>query len=185
MSRRFVRPSPGVAFVVVLGAGLGALPGLERAARANGRLPATASIRFRQGHESDVVAGLTFGMAISHDGGTTWHWVCDDAIGIGGGAHHPVYAFTPPGPPFSPTLNGLVEMRDGCTFSPAPSGKTFVSASAIGPDGAFYYGAAQTAGTSIPADFKIYKSVDDGMTFPDPQQPDPPTDTNVWWQSIM
>src|SRR4051812_43697321 len=156
MSRRFVRPSPGVAFVVVLGvafvvvlgAGLGALPGLERAARANGRLPATASIRFRQGHESDVVAGLTFGMAISHDGGTTWHWVCDDAIGIGGGPYDPVYAFTPAGTLFATTLNGLVEMRDGCTFSPAPSGKTFVSASAIGPDGAFYYGAAQTAGTS-------------------------------------
>jgi hypothetical protein len=164
---------------------LGALPGLERAAHANGRLPATVSISFRQGHESDVVAGLTFGIAISHDSGATWHWMCDDAIGIAGGPYDPVYAFTPAGTVFATTLNGLVEMRDGCSFGPALSGKTFVSASALGPDGALYYGAAQTAGTSIRADFKIYKSLDDGKTFPGPQQPDPPTDTNVWWQSIM
>jgi hypothetical protein len=188
MSRRFVRPSP-VAALAALAAGLvvalGALPGLPRAAHANGRLPATASITFRQGHESDVVAGLTFGVAISHDGGATWHWMCDDAIGIAGGPYDPVYAFTPAGTVFATTLNGLVEMRDGCAFGPAPSGKAFVSASTLGPDGAFYYGAAQVGGTSIPADFHIYKSTDDGKTFPDPQQPDPAGDTNVWWQSIV
>lgn len=187
MFRRFVRPSLSRALgagILAVFAALGALSGLERAASANGRLPATSSITFRQGHESDIVAGLTFGMAISHDGGATWHWMCDDAIGIAGGPYDPIYAYTPAGTRFATTLNGLVVMRDGCSFSPAVSGKTFVSASTLGPDGAFYYGAAQTGGTNVTADFKIYKSLDDGMTFPNPQQPDPPTDTNVWWESI-
>ena len=186
MSRRLVSPSLarvlGVAGILVaLAAGLGALPG---AARANGRLPATVSINFRQGHDADIVAGLTFGLAISHDGGATWHWMCDDAIGIAGGAYDPIYEFSPTGTLFATTLNGLAVMRDGCAFSPTPAGKTFVSATTLGPDGAVYYGAAQTAGAGIPADFQIYRSTDDGMMFPVHPQPDPATDTNVWWESI-
>jgi hypothetical protein len=189
MSRRLVSPSlaraPGVAGVVVaLAAGLGALTGVDRAARANGRLPGTVSIHFRQGHDSDIVAGVTFGAAISHDGGATWHWMCDDAIGIAGGPYDPIYAFAPTGTLFATTLAGLAVMRDGCGFGPTPAGKTFVSATALGPDGAFYYAAAQTAGASIPADFQIYRSTDDGMTFPVHPQPDPATDINVFWDSI-
>ena len=72
MFRRFVFPSRRLAAVAVVAvlrafallAAAGAVPGLERAASANGRLPGTSSIVFRQGHESDIVAGLTFGMAI-------------------------------------------------------------------------------------------------------------------------
>ncbi len=180
MFRRF----PGPSLLHVLGvAGLLAVLGAEPAAHANGRLPATVSINFRQGHESDVVAGLTFGMAISHDGGATWHWMCDDALGIAGGPYDPIYAYTAAGSLFATTLNGLAVMRDGCAFGPAPSGSTFVSANTLGP-GAFYYAAAQTAGNGIASDFQIYKSTDDGMTFPLHPQPDPATDTNVWWESI-
>src|SRR5690349_6622614 len=110
MSRRLVCPSlaraPGVAGIAlalaaVLGAALGAAP----AAHANGRLPGTVSITFRAGHDSDVVAGLTFGLAISHDGGATWHWMCDDAIGIAGGPYDPIYAFRSTGTLFATTLN--------------------------------------------------------------------------------
>jgi hypothetical protein len=188
MSRPFVLPPRVVGVLGILGMlGVGALPGLERAALANGRLPGTSSITFRQGHERDVIAGLTFGLAISHDGGATWAWMCDDALGIGSSPYDPIYAYTPAGSLFATTLQGLVVMRDGCTFPPAPSAKTFVSTSALGPDGAFYYGAAQTADAthSVASDFQIYKSIDDGVTFPVHPQPDDPQDTNVWWQSIM
>jgi hypothetical protein len=190
MSRRFVCPSlsraPGAGILAALAAiiALGALPGQDRTASANGRLPATVSINFRSGHPDDIVAGLTFGAAISHDGGATWHWICDDAIGIAGGPYDPIYTYTPAGSVFATTLNGLVMMRDGCTFGPAPSTSTFVSATTLGPDGAYYYAAAQTAGNGFVADFQIYKSADDGMTFPLHPQPDPVTDTNVWWESI-
>jgi hypothetical protein len=168
--------------LVALAAGLGAVPGMERSARANGRFPATVSIHFRQGHETDIVAGVTFGLLISHDGGATWQWMCDEAIGIAAAAYDPLYEFTPAGSLFARTAVGLVVMRDGCTFGPAASG--FVSTIALGPDGAFFYGAAQTPGTTFPVDFHIYRSIDDGVTFPVHPQPDPATDINVWWESI-
>ncbi|HEX8108971.1 MAG TPA: hypothetical protein VF516_14665, partial [Kofleriaceae bacterium] len=187
MSRRLVSPSLaralGIGILAALAA-LGALPDLERTASANGRPPGTSSIVFRRGHESDIIAGLTFGMAISHDGGATWHWMCDDALGIGNSAYDPIYSYTPAGTLFATTLGGLIAMRDGCTFNPAPSGKAFVSAHALGPDGAFYYAAAQTAMNGFSSDFKIYRSIDDGMTFPVSAQPDDPGDVNVLWQSI-
>ena len=185
MSRRspsLARALRAAGILVALAAGLGTVPGVEPAARANGRLPATVSIHFRQGHETDIVAGVTFGLLISHDGGATWQWMCDEAIGIAAGAYDPVYEFTPAGSLFATTVAGLVVMRDGCTFGPAASG--FVSTLGLGPDGALFYGAAQTAGTGIPADFHIYRSLDDGATFPVQPQPDPATDTNVWWDSI-
>lgn len=187
MSRRLVPPSltralGAAGILVALAAGLGAVPGVERAARANGRLPATVSIHFRQGHETDIVAGVTFGLLISHDGGATWQWMCDEAIGIAAAAYDPLYQFTPAGSLFARNADGLVVMRDGCTFGPAAPG--FVSTIGLGPDGAFFYAAAQDARTGIPADFHIYQSMDDGVTFPVHPQPDPATDTNVWWESI-
>jgi len=181
MSRRFVAPSLGLVIGLVIGlTALGALPG---AASANGRLPATISINFRAGAPSEIVAGLTFGLATSHDGGATWSWMCDDAIGIAGGPYDPIYSYTPMGSLFATTLNGLVVMRDRCTFAPAASANTFVSATALGPD-AFYYAAAQTKGTNLAPDFHVYRSTDDGVTFPVQAQPDDPNDTNVWWESI-
>ncbi|HEX3765586.1 MAG TPA: sialidase family protein, partial [Kofleriaceae bacterium] len=181
MPRRLVRPSSLVGVLIALGA-LGALPGLARTASANGRLPATVSITFREGHPDDIVAGLTFGLAISHDGGATWSWMCDDAIGIAGGPYDPIYSYSPAGTLFATTLSGLVVMRDGCAFNPPGTG--FVSATTLGPDGTFYYGASVAGGAAMPSDFKIYHSADDGMNFPTPTQPDPITDTNVWWESI-
>ena len=112
--------------------------------------------------------------------------MCDDALGIGASPYDPIYAYSPAGTLFATTLAGMVVMRDGCTFNPAPSARTFVSTHALGPDGTFYYGAAQTpdANHGIASDFQVYRSTDDGVTFPVHPQPDPPDDTNAWWQSI-
>jgi hypothetical protein len=179
--RRLVLPS------LALAAACAVVAGLPRAARANGRLPATSSITFRQGHDNDVVAGLTFGLVLSHDGGKSWAWMCDDAIGINSGPYDPTYVYTPAGTVLATTLGGLAAMRDGCTFGPTPEGKNFVSTAALGPDGAFYFGAAQTADAAhgLPKDFDIYRSNDDGATFPVTSQAAATGDTNVWWQSIM
>ena len=38
-------------------------------ASANGRPPGTSTINFRQASSTDVLAGMTFGAVISHDGG--------------------------------------------------------------------------------------------------------------------
>jgi hypothetical protein len=169
-----------LASVVVAGVAAGARPAL-----ANGRAPATSSITFQQGHEQNIAVGLTFGLLLSHDGGTTWAWMCEDAIGYKG-TYDPRYVYTGTGALFATTFNGLKVMRDSCTFGDTPEGSKFVSVNALGPD-AFYYAASQTADAAhgVTSDFQVYKSVNDGMTFPNPTRPDDATDTNVWWESLV
>jgi MYXO-CTERM domain-containing protein len=164
---------------------LGVLGGLARPADANGRLPATSTITFRQGHETDIAVGLTFGLLISHDGGKTWGWMCEAAVGYGG-TYDPVYVYSSSGALFATTFNGLSVMRDTCTFGATPEGKSFVSASSLDPGGNFYYGAAQVTDTKngLAQDFKIYKSANDLATLPTGIKPGDAGDTNVWWQSI-
>jgi uncharacterized protein (TIGR03382 family) len=133
--------------------------GLASGTSANGRSPAVSTIHFGQGHEQDIVAGLTFGLVISRDSGATWQWMCEAAVGYGG-MYDPGYAYTHTGAIFATTFNGLKVNRDGCMFVATPPGTTFVTAIALGPDHALYYGA------STDADSHLYKSTDDGTTFP-------------------
>ncbi len=144
-------------------------------AGANGRAPATSTIHFQRAHEDNIVAGLTFGLVVSHDGGATWHWMCEMAVGYGG-LYDPPYAYSQTGAIFAPTFDGFKVNRSGCRFDATSSGTTFVSADTIGPDHAVYYAA------SDPSDVKIYKSTDDGMTFPTAASPG---QLNDWWSSIV
>ena len=160
--RRFALPLALVAAMVV-------------DAAANGRPPATSTLHFRQGHEQDIIAGMTFGALVSHDGGATWHWTCEKAIGYGG-LYDPRYEYTSSGAIFATTFTGLKVNRDGCTYTPAPQGTTFVSTIALGPTGTVYAAAAD------PADVRICKSTDDGMTFPTCAMPGMLDDS---WSSIV
>jgi hypothetical protein len=144
-------------------------------AGANGRPAATSTINFEQGAPQHIAAGMTFGFLRSDDGGTTWKWMCEKAIGYGG-MYDPDYAYSPTGALFATTFDGLKVMRDGCTFDTAPSGTTFVSAVEMGPMGDVFYAAAD------PADGKIYKSPDNGVTFPTSGAPGL---NNDWWDSLM
>ena len=148
---------------------------LAPVAGANGRPPNTSTIHFRQGSDNDIVAGLTFGLVISHDGGTTWHWMCEAAVGYGG-MYDPDYSYSQSGAIFATTFDGLKVNRDSCTFGTTPPAMTFISQDELGPDGALYYAAAD------PNDSKIYKSTDDGMTFPQSAMPGQNGD---WWQSLI
>ena len=157
---------------------LGLLVGLTSHAFGNGRAPGTSTINFRQGMESQIVAGMTFGLVRSEDGGATWKWMCEDAVGYGG-MYDPDYAFTPTGALFATTFDGLKVNRDGCVFapsslSPARPAIKFFSAIALGPDGAVYAAAD-------PTDGNVYKSIDNGMTFPTSATPG---QLNDWWQSV-
>ena len=143
-------------------------------AAANGRESAAMTINFRQTHETDVIAGLTFGAAISHDSGATWHWYCEDAIGYGG-MYDPDYAYSRTGKIFATTFSGLRASSDGCVFAPTVEGTKFASSDELGPDGALYVGMAD------PADSDIYRSTDDGATFGAMTMPGM---LNDWWQSI-
>jgi len=143
-------------------------------ARANGRPPATSSIQFRAEHETDVLLGMTFGVVLSHDDGVTWQWMCEAAVGYGG-IYDPRFLWFPSGVIFATTTTGLRVSRDGCTFAETPAfGTKFVSAIARGPDNALY------VAVSSPTDTNIYKSTDEGLTFPRSA----PGPANTWWQSL-
>lgn len=152
----------------------GALAGT---AAANGRAPATSTIHFRQGHETDIAAGMTFGLVLSHDGGTTWQWMCEDAVGYGG-VWDPDYSYTSTGALFATTFDGLKVMRNGCTFDSTPPGNLFVSQDELATNGDVTFASVD------PTDDKVYRSTDDGMTFPTSATP-PGAVLNDWYSSLI
>ncbi len=152
------------------------LAALAGVASANGRAPGTSTIHFRQGHEQDIVAGMTFGVLLSHDGGSTWHWMCETAVGYGG-VWDPDYSYSSSGALFATTFNGLKVMRNGCTFDSTPPGSLFVSTDELGSDGSLLFASVDQT------DDKIYKSVDDGMTFPTSTTP-PGAALNDWYTGL-
>jgi MYXO-CTERM domain-containing protein len=148
--------------------------GLAATAHANGRDPYTSTINFQRGNDQHILAGMTFGLVETKDGGQTWNWMCERAVGYGG-QYDPDYVYSSTGAVFATTFDGLKVRRDGCSFVSTPPGMTFVSKVEGGPDGAIYYAAADMA------DSKIYKSSDDGQTFPTSANPGQPGD---WWSSL-
>jgi uncharacterized protein (TIGR03382 family) len=134
----------------------------------------SVSIDFRKGHDQDVAVGLTFGMAITHDGGATWRWMCEKALHYGFPIL-PEYAFARSGALYCGSHGGLIVNRDGCSFEQTANGLTFMSTVTLGPDDAVY------AAASDLSDGRIYKSTDDGATFPTSVMP---AQLGDWWTSI-
>lgn len=151
-------------------------------ALANGRPPATSTINFRQGNEQHIVAGMTFGLVVSHDGGATWQWMCENAVKYGG-VYDPDYLYSPTGAVFATTFVGTLVNRNGCTFDATVHGEKFISTIELGGDGALYAAAAQPANPTVadPGDSAIYRSADDGLTFPVAPTPGQVGD---WWNSL-
>jgi len=136
------------------------------AALANGRPPGTSTINFRRGSSQDIAAGMTFGVVLSHDGGQTWRWMCEKAV-LYGGLYDPDYVYSSTGTLFATTFDGALVNRDGCTFMPAGFGKKFFSSITQSSDGTIYMAAADVPdGMGSVGDAKIYKSTDNGATFP-------------------
>lgn len=133
-------------------------------AHANGRAPNTSTINFRQGMENDIMAGMTFGAVISHDGGASWHWFCEKAV-LYGGMYDPDYVYNRSGALFATTFDGSLVNKDGCVFQPTQFQKKFFSSITQGPDGSLLMAAADVPAGSNPGDAKIYKSTDNGQTF--------------------
>jgi uncharacterized protein (TIGR03382 family) len=165
----------GRARVPLLGLlGLALLAAAPTQAVANGRPPSSVDIHFRPGHPQDVLAGMTFGLIQSHDGGATWSsWVCEAVLHYGG-QYDPTYAYSASGAIFASSYNGLVVNRGGCTFDATALGKLFVGTLELASDGALY------VAVSDPTDAKIYKSTDDGLTFTSGS----PGLAGDWWQSL-
>src|SRR5436190_8106964 len=104
--------------------------------------------------------------------------------------YDPDYAITSTGSLFATTFDGLKVNRDGCvyelsTLSPPAADIKFFSAIAVGPDDAVYAASAtpDPDGPDMPkiGDGFVYKSTDNGQTFPTKFQPG---EIGDWWQTI-
>src|SRR5262249_31216738 len=143
-------------------------------AAAHGRDPYVVRFSHRPGHEQDVLAGMTIGLIISHDGGTTWRWTCEEAI------HYldpfdPDYAFSAAGSVLARTFSGAELDRGGCSLEARMRGPGRVSGVTAPADGALYAAAADST------DSAIYKSTDEGTSWTPIANPGQPGD---WWTSI-
>jgi photosystem II stability/assembly factor-like uncharacterized protein len=159
-----------VAIALVL---LGLVP---TAAQANGRYPSAITLHFKPGSTRDIVVGATWGMLITSDGGATWRWSCEDAVGYGG-TFDPDYAVSNTGRIFATTAaEGLRHTDDGCTWSSTQLGVNLVSSVTVAPGGDVW------AAGYAELDYRIFRSDDDGATF----EPVALTgrDEGAWWESL-
>jgi MYXO-CTERM domain-containing protein len=146
---------------------------LARDASANGRFPAASEIFFSPTDLSFVGIRATFGILLSHDGGTTWAWLCEDAIGLGPKTEEdPPLAMTAGGSLIAALPFGLAVSTDsGCDWSfvgGALSGQV-VADIAVRPDNPHAviavtatYGADAGEGGASGYDQQVYESIDDG-----------------------
>lgn len=158
-------------------------------ARANGRSPLVIDVHFPTGEPGEDVIAVqaTWGVLLSRDGGDTWKWVCEEAIGFAG-VYDPDLAFTSSGLVLATTtsVDGLRLTRDWCSWSPAPpplggtgdaDPASFVAQVEVGPEGAIYAAAAAFD------DMNLYVSTDDAASFAlAGPLPDAEAD---WWESLL
>jgi photosystem II stability/assembly factor-like uncharacterized protein len=110
--------APGVMHRLLLAALL-VVAGLSFPSRvyASGRFPASSAIVFDPHDAKTIYVRATFGLLVTRDGGDSWRWICDRAIGLSG-AEDPTWVVTPKGTLVGATAAGVAVSRDaGCSFS--------------------------------------------------------------------
>jgi hypothetical protein len=111
----------------LLGAALSVLT-LAAPARANGRYPASSQLALSPKDPSVLLVRATYGLLLSSDGGQTWSWICEAAVGYGN-EEDPMMAFTADGTLLAGEFEGLsVGSPDAClwTFTPASLADKYV-----------------------------------------------------------
>jgi len=83
-------------------------------ARANGRYPSADQLVTDPADATHLLLRTTFGLLVSHDAGLSWRWVCENAVGYGGG-RDPALAIFPDGSVAAGFARALrVSRADGC-----------------------------------------------------------------------
>lgn len=154
-----------------------------------GATPASTNLALPPDGDSTIVLPATFGIVLSKDGGETFHWICDAAVGLDAGSFYdPDHAIAADGTIFVtsagsrdpyPAEAGLRISRDGgCTFTAAAGfgEDTWVDRVEIGPNGWVW---AATAEGAFPND--VYVSKDNGESF---ALAGLHLDTGSWFKSI-
>jgi photosystem II stability/assembly factor-like uncharacterized protein len=91
-------------------------------ALANGRLPGATGLAIHPSDARQLLLGLTYGLALTRDGGASWTWMCEEQIEGNGGDVDPSIVMTSDGTlvVLSLTNGGVLFSRnDGCTFERA------------------------------------------------------------------
>lgn len=89
----------------------------SRPASANGRFPAANAVFISPSDPQLVLARVTFGLLLSHDGGKSWAWLCERALGSTG-TEDPEYAVLADGTLVAATVVGVRYSTDrGCRWS--------------------------------------------------------------------
>src|SRR5437870_5519456 len=83
-----------------------AVASLPATAEANGRFPESNHLFFAPSDDQFLVLRTTFGMLVSKDRGTTWHWVCEQAFPLTS-SEDPMVAIAPNGNILATTFTGL------------------------------------------------------------------------------
>lgn len=112
---------------------------------ANGRFPASRDIEV-SGDGDTWLVPVTFGLLVSHDGGATVRWVCEDAMGYSG-TYDPTFVIAPGGSLWMTSFDGVRVSRDGgCTWTPvgAPFDELFPGALALDGSGRLWAVTAET-----------------------------------------
>src|SRR5262245_48583867 len=119
-------------------------------AGANGRPPLTNGVAFQANDSHALYVRTTFGLLISHDGGCSFRWTCEQNVGYGG-MFDPTYAIANDGTIFATTLAGLRISRDGgCSFTTAtaPLAATYVDTISLGPTGEVWVATGESGKTN-------------------------------------
>jgi MYXO-CTERM domain-containing protein len=102
-----------------IAAALAAMLLSQSSARANSRYPAATQIVVGRSDPARYAVRTTFGVILSSDGGATWQWLCEDAMGITSTNADPTIGFTQAGALISADQgDGLARSTDfGCGWT--------------------------------------------------------------------
>jgi len=132
---------------------------LGGAAWGNGRNAATISV---VSSGADIFVGATYGGVLSRDGGRSFGWICEDALGYGG-PYDPELTIGPGGVLMATTFTGLARSEDhGCSWGNAQGDLAGHAVSGIALAGGSAVVAVTASGGRTNG---IFRSTDGGRTF--------------------
>lgn len=132
-------------------------------AEANGRFPAAVSVVESPDDPDTILVGATFGLLLSRNGGVTWHWVCEPALGYSS-QWDPIYAVEAGSGTFAATTYRGMRVSDdgGCTWEPrgGEHEQDWISGLAVRDDGAWLLSSASGGRAN-----GVFLTTDDAGTF--------------------
>jgi hypothetical protein len=91
-------------------------------ATANGRMPGATALSLADPDSRHILVRATFGFVQSFDGGSTWQWVCENAIQVSGESDPPTTVTADGTLVLLPPVGGALISRDhGCSWLKAAS----------------------------------------------------------------